>query len=87
MGEIDDSIAVTLRSYVLPQGSEDDFPLGQPLPLRVAPGTPVKKLMEKVFGERTNQVGMVVINGKVAGAETSLRDGDRVDVFEILGGG
>jgi len=87
MAEIDDSIAITLRSYVLPPGSEDDFPLGQPLPLRVSPGTPVKNLLEKVFGERTNQVGMVVINGKVAEGKTPLADGDRVDVFEILGGG
>ena len=87
MGEIDDSIAITLRSYVLPPGSEDDFPLGQPLPLRVPPGTPVEKLLEEIFVERTNQVGMVVINGKVAQGRTPLADGDRVDVFEILGGG
>jgi len=87
MAQKDDSIAITLRSYVLPPGSEDDFPLGQPLPLRVSRGTPVEKLLEKFLGERTNQVGMVVINGEVAGVETLLRDGDRVDVFEILGGG
>jgi sulfur carrier protein ThiS len=30
---------------------------------------------------------MVVINGKVAESMTPLKDGDRVDVFEILGGG
>jgi hypothetical protein len=83
---VDDSISITLRSFVLPPGS-NDFPLGQPLPFRVSPGTPVGNLLEKIFGERTNQVGMVVINGKVADGMTPLKDGDRVDVFEILGGG
>jgi sulfur carrier protein ThiS len=84
---VDDSITITLRSYVLPPGSEDDFPLGQPLPFGISPGTRVEKLLEKLFGERANQVGMVVINGKVAESMTPLKDGDRVDVFEILGGG
>ena len=84
---VDDSITITLRSYVLPPGSEDDFPLGQPLPFGVSPGTRVGKLLEELFGERANQVGMVVINGKVAKSEMFLTDGDRVDVFEILGGG
>jgi len=84
---VDDSITIILRSYVLPPGSEDDFPLGQPLPFHVPPGTPVGKLLEKIFSERTNQVGMVVINGQVAEGLTPLKDGDRVDVFEILGGG
>jgi sulfur carrier protein ThiS len=83
---VDDSITITLRSYVLPPGS-DDFPLGQPLPFRVSPGTPVGSLLEKIFGERANQVGMVVVNGKVAESMTPLKDDDRVDVFEILGGG
>jgi sulfur carrier protein ThiS len=87
MAEKDDSITITLRSYVLPPGSEDDFPLGQPLPFGVSPGTRVGQLLEKLFGERANQVGMVVINGKMAKAEMLLTDGDRVDVFEILGGG
>jgi sulfur carrier protein ThiS len=84
---MDDSISITLRSYILPPGSEDDYPLGQPLPFRASAGTRVDKLLEELFGERANQVGMVVINGKVAESMTPLKDGDRVDVFEILGGG
>jgi hypothetical protein len=86
MAEKDDCISITLRSYVLPPGSAD-FPLGQPLAFRVSPGTPVGKLLEKIFGERTNQVGMVVINGTVAQGQMPVKDGDQVDVFEILGGG
>ena len=84
---MDDSITVTLRSYVLPPGQEDDFPLGQSLPFRVSPGIQVEKFLEIFLGERANQVGMVVINGKKADGKMSLADGDRLDLFEILGGG
>jgi hypothetical protein len=84
---VDDFISITLRSYVLPPGPADGFPLGQSFPFRLSAGTTVEKLLEIIFGERANQVGMVVINGKVAEGMTALTDGDRVDVFEILGGG
>jgi sulfur carrier protein ThiS len=83
----EDSIGITLRSFVLPPGSGDDFPLGHPVSLRVPQGTSVKKLLEKIFAERRNQVGLVAINGRVAEGKTLLADGDRVDVFELLGGG
>lgn len=87
MDEKENSIAITLRSFVLPPDSEDDFPIGKPLPLRVSPGTPVGKLLEKVFAERVNRIGMVAINGKVVEGRALLADGDRVDVYELLGGG
>jgi sulfur carrier protein ThiS len=83
---MDDSISITFRSYVLPPGS-DDFPLGQPLVYRVSAGMVVGKLLENLFGDRANQVGMVAVNGRVADGQTPLKDGDRVDAFEILGGG
>ena len=87
MDEEDQSIAITLRSFVLPPDSQDDFPLGKPLPLRVCPGTPVGKLMERIFARKADQIGMVVINGKVAEGDVLLADGDRVDVYELFGGG
>ncbi len=83
---MNDSISITLRSYVLPPGS-DDFPLGQPLPYRVSAGTTVGKFLESIFGDRADQVGMAVVNGRVADGRTPLKEGDRVDAFEILGGG
>jgi len=87
MEEKDNSIEITLRSFVLPPESENDFPIGKPLPLRVSPGPPAEKLLEKIFGGRVDQIGMVVINGKVAEGKTPLAGGDRVDVYEHLGGG
>ena len=87
MDEKDHSIAITLRSFVLPPDSEDDFPLGKPLPLRVGPRTPVGKLLERIFARKMDQIGMVVINGKIAEGKVLLADGDRVDVYELLGGG
>jgi hypothetical protein len=87
MDEKDDSIAITLRSFVLPPDSAEDFPLGKPLPLRVPPGTPVGKLMERIFAGNVDQIGMVVINGKRVAEKMPLAAGDRVDVYEVLGGG
>jgi hypothetical protein len=83
----DNSIAITLRSFVLPPDAADDFPLGKPLPLRVCPGTPVGKLLERIFARKVDQIGMVVINGKMAEGKVLLAEGDRVDVYELLGGG
>ncbi len=87
MADAEESISITLRSFVLPPGEGNDFPLGQPLVLQVSPGTPVEKLMKKIFADRITQIGMVVINGRVAEGSVPLAAGDRVDVFEILGGG
>jgi hypothetical protein len=87
MCEKDDSISITFRSFVLPTDPQDGFSLGQPLSLRVSPGTPVGRLLDRFFAERVNQIGMVVINGKVAKESLLLGEGDRVDVYELLGGG
>jgi len=87
MHEKEDSISITLRSFVLPPDSKDDFPLGKPLSLRVSPGTLVGRLMDRIFAERVSQIGMVVINGKAAEKSMPLGEGDRVDVYELLGGG
>ena len=87
MDEKDSSITITLRSFILPPDSKDDFPIGRPFPLRVSPGTPVEKLMKKIFAGKADHIGMVAINGKVAAGEVLLADGDSVDVYELLGGG
>jgi len=87
MDEKDNSIEITLRAFILPPDSGDDFPIGQPLALRVSPGTPVGKLLEKFFAGKANQIGIVVINGKVAEGKVPLAEGDSVDVYEPLGGG
>jgi sulfur carrier protein ThiS len=87
MDENEQSIAITLRSFVLPPDAGDDFPLGKPLPLRIEPGTSVGKLLERIFTRKVDQIGMVVINGKIAEEKVILADGDRVDVYELLGGG
>ena len=87
MREEDNSISITFRSFVPPPDPKDDFPLGKPVPLRVSPGTPVGRLLERIFAERAKQIGMVVINGKAADGNVLLGEGDRVDVYELLGGG
>ncbi len=87
MDDKDDFIGITFRSFVLPPDAEDNFPLGRALSFRIPPGTPVGELMERIFAGRVSQIGMVVINGKVAEGKEPLVDGDRVDIYERLGGG
>ena len=87
MDEKDSPITITLRSFVLPPDSEDDYPIGKRLPLRISRRTPVGKLIEKIFAGNADQIGMIVINGKVAEGKVPLADGDSVDVYEFLGGG
>ncbi len=82
-----DSMTITLRSFVLPPGHDDDFPVGQPLPFHVSPGISLEKLLEDLFAERVNRIGMVTVNGKKAVGDVVLKEGDRVDVYELLGGG
>ena len=80
-------ISITFRSFVLPPDAKDDYALGKPISLRLPPGTEVGKIIDRIFAERVNQIGMVVINGKAAEKNILLAEGDRVDVYELLGGG
>ncbi len=87
MDEKEKSIHIIMRSYVLPPESGDDFPLGKSLPVQVHAGTSVGKFLEDIFGGRKDYIGMVVVNGTIAKENVLLREGDRVDIHEILGGG
>lgn len=80
-------VCIIMRSFVLPPESGDDFPFGKPLPVQVPSGTSVGKFLEKTFGRRKDYIGMVVVNGTIAGGDVLLQEGDRVDIHEILGGG
>jgi len=80
-------ISITFRSFVLPPDGKDDYPLEKPISLRLPPGTEVGKIIDRIFAEKVNQIGMVVINGKAAEKNILLAEGDRVDVYELLGGG
>ena len=86
VGEAGQQISITFRSFVLPPDAKDDYPLGKPISLRLPPGTEVGKIIDRIFAEKVNQIGMVVINGKAAERSILLAEGDRVDVYELLGG-
>ena len=87
MDEKYSSITITLRSFVMPPDAADDFPLGKPMSLRIGPGTSVGQLLERIFGPKADHIGLVAINGKIAEQKVLVADGDRVDVYELLGGG
>ena len=87
VGEVGQQIFIIFRSFVLPPDPKDDYPSGKPISLRLPPGTEVGKIIDRIFAEKVDQIGMVVINGKAAEKNILLAEGDRVDVYEVLGGG
>ena len=74
------SITVVFRSFLFPVDSEDHFPLGEPMPLRISAGTDLEHLLERIFAERVDQIGLVAVNGQKADGRKPLQDGDRVEV-------
>ena len=87
VGEVGQQISIIFRSFVLPPDAKDDYPPGKRISLRLSPGTEVGKIIDRIFAEKVNQIGMVVINGKAVERNILLEEGDRVDVYELLGGG
>ena len=86
VGEVGQQISITFRSFVLPPDAKDDYPPANPFSLRLPPGTEVGKIVDRIFAEKVNQIGMVVINGKVAERNVLLAEGDRVDAYALLSG-
>ena len=84
--EIGQQIFIIFRSFVLPPDAKDDYLPGKPISLRLPAGTEVGKIIDRIFAEKVNHIGMVVINGKVAERNIVLAEGDRVDVYALLSG-
>lgn len=58
----------------------------RPWETRVAPGSPVVAVCGAA-GLPPGDIALVTINGRRAGWETPLREGDRVEFFPRVGGG
>ncbi len=82
-----DSIRLTVRSFVFPPKPVKGFDLGKPFVIRVPPGLDLEGLAERILAERTDQIGFMTVNGKIASGERELIDGDQVDLFGLIMGG
>ncbi len=60
--------------------------LAERMPLELQEGTTIAQALELV-GVPDQEVGLVVINEKLAQMGSELHDGDRLEVFAPVGGG
>lgn len=60
--------------------------MAERLPLDLPEGVSVEAALAAV-GVPLAEVGLIVVNGKLAEEQTTLVDGDRLEVFSPIGGG
>ena len=87
MNKQGDYITITVRSFVMPDKSVEGFDPGKPCRMNLFPNTTLADLITKVFLEHADQIGLTVVNGEIASKTTILSQGDKVDLYELLGGG
>jgi sulfur carrier protein ThiS len=81
------SITVTVRSFIFSRMQIKGFDLGEPFQMVLPLGSTVESLARKILTNKMSQLGIMAINGKVTSGDTELREGDRVDLFELIQGG
>lgn len=82
-----DFITVTVRSFIFPYEPLEDFDLGKPFKMKIRPNTTLEELTHKILLQNVNQIGIMAVNGKVAKEDTTLAQGDKVDLYALLAGG
>jgi sulfur carrier protein ThiS len=87
MPENENSIVVTVRSFVPALNPPVGYVFGEPFKMELPRGITVRELGEKILAKNINQLGITAINGKVAQAHVVLSQGDRVDLYALIEGG
>jgi sulfur carrier protein ThiS len=54
--------------------------------LELAPGTSIDGVITQL-GVNPGEVGIAVVNGELVEESSTLRDGDRLELFAVMGGG
>lgn len=55
--------------------------------MKIRPNTTLEELTHKILLQNVNQIGIMAVNGKVAKEDTTLAQGDKVDLYALLAGG
>ncbi len=84
---VNDLITVTIRSFVPPDALIVGFDLGKPFQLELPDKATLGELIKKLFSKNADQIGVIAVNGKLAAKNAILSGGDKVDLYELLGGG
>ena len=83
----DDSITVTVRSFVPALHPPAGYVFGEPFQLQLPRGITAKELAEGILARNIDRLGITAINGKAAPGHAVLFQGDRVDLFALIEGG
>lgn len=80
-------VAITVRSFVLPDDSISDFDFGKGMEVKLSRNPDVSELIQEYFSRNAGEIGLILINGKKGDLTSRLSWGDRVDLYGLIGGG
>lgn len=82
-----DLITVTIKSFLSPNEPMEGFQLGESFKFHLPQNTPLGELIQKMFSQKMNQVGLIAVNGQIASKNVILSQGDKIDLYALLDGG
>jgi hypothetical protein len=87
MTESEDSITVTVRSFVPALNPPAGYAFGEPFPMELPRGITARELAERILAKNIDRLGIIAINGQAARVDAVLSPSDRVDLFALIEGG
>ncbi len=83
----EDSITVTIKSFLPPDEPPEGFHLGEYFKMNLPDGTTLGELARKIFSKHLDHIGVMAVNGKLASEKTVLMSGDCINFYPLLEGG
>ena len=83
----EDSITVTIRSFISPDEPIAGFRPGESFTMNVPGGITLGGLTRRIYHKKFDQIGVMAVRGKLASEETMLLPGDSIDFYPLLEGG
>jgi sulfur carrier protein ThiS len=83
----ENSIVVTVRSFVPALHPPAGYIFGEPFQMELPNGITAQELAARILAKNIDQLGITAINGKAAPGHAVLSQGDRVDLFALIEGG
>jgi len=81
------NINVTLRSHLTPSIHIEGYQPGKKIGMRLNDNLTVRDLVQQLFPDQQNRIGIIAVNGTMARDTQILQDGDAVDIYSLMPGG
>ena len=81
------SIEITLRSYVTPTAYVEEYKMGKKFQVSVMSGITLDEFTQKMFSNNLEHLGFIIVNGQIANKNRVLSNGDTVEVYTLISGG